>query len=72
MNDFYDLSGLSDEEIKNAFIKCFNQREGKIVLSFLKRMTQERYLGPDSTNEQLRHLEGQRYLFGYICSQCKK
>ena len=72
MNDFYDIRGLKDEEIKNAFIKCFEQREGKIVLSFLKRMTQERYLGPECTNEQLRHLEGQRYLFGYICSQCKK
>ena len=71
MQEFYDISGLSDEEVKNAFAKCFVSREGRIVLSFLKRMTQERYLGPEASNEQLRHLEGQRYLYGYICAQCK-
>lgn len=64
----YDTTKMSDSEIKQAFQKCFVGREGKIVLSFLRRITLERYLGPDSTHEQLRHLEGQRNLVGYISS----
>ena len=71
MPDFYDIREMSDTEIKNAFMKCFMTREGKIVLSFLRKMTQEIYLGPEVSNEQMRHFEGQRYLYGYICSQCK-
>lgn len=64
----YDTTKMSDLEIKQAFAKCFTTREGKIVLSFLLRITLERYLGPDSTSEQLRHLEGQRQLVSYIKS----
>lgn len=68
MFERYDTSQMSDSEIKQAFQKCFTGREGKIVLSFLRRITLERYLGPDSSSEQLRHLEGQRNLVGHICS----
>lgn len=64
--DEIDTVHLSDEEIRQAFARCFNSREGRIVLSFLKRLTLERYLGPDSSADALRHLEGQRYLVGYI------
>jgi len=71
MQEFYDVGPMSAQEIKNAFVKCFNSREGRIVLSFLRKMTQERFLGPEVSNEQMRHIEGQRYLFGYICSQCE-
>lgn len=66
MNPFFDTRDLSDDEIKTAFIKCFLSREGKIVLSFLNRITLERYLGPDSSSDELRHLEGQRHLVSYI------
>ena len=59
---------MPDEEIRWAFAKCFNTREGQIVLAVLKRMTQERYLGPDSSADALRHLEGQRQLVGYMLS----
>ncbi len=71
MQEFYDVGPMSAQEIKNAFVKCFASRDGRIVLSFLRKMTQEKYLGPDVSNEQMRHIEGQRYLFGYICSQCE-
>lgn len=66
MTEQYNTKEMADEEIHTAFAKCFNSREGKIVLSFLKRMTLERYLGPDCTTDELRHLEGQRHLVGYI------
>jgi len=72
MTESYDISGLSEEEIKIAFMKCFDSREGRIVLSFLKRMTMERFMGPEVSDAGLRHLEGQRYLVGYICAQAKK
>lgn len=68
MMDSYDTSKMSEDEIRKAFAKCFISREGRIVLSFLRRITLERYLGPDSTSEQLRHLEGQRQLVSYIHS----
>lgn len=64
----YDPRDLSDAELRQAFARCFNSREGRIVLAVLKRMTLERYLGPDSTPEALRHLEGQRQLVGYMLS----
>lgn len=63
-----DTAQLSDEEIRRSFARCFNNREGLIVLSHLRRLTLERYLGPDISSDALRHLEGQRYLVGYICS----
>ena len=64
----YDTRKMSDKEIKQAFNKCFITREGEIVLSFLRRITLERYLGPESSNDELRHLEGQRHLVNYIIS----
>lgn len=66
MAELYNTKGMDDEQIHQAFAKCFTTREGKIVLSFLQRMTLERYLGPDCTTDELRHLEGQRHLVGYI------
>ena len=64
----YNIAAMPDEEIRWAFAKCFKTREGQIVLAVLKRMTQERYLGPDSSADALRHLEGQRQLVGYMLS----
>lgn len=71
MNKDYDTKQMSDEELRLSFAKCFGTREGAIALSFLKRITQERYLGPDCTADELRHLEGQRHLVSYILSLCK-
>lgn len=61
-----DISQMDDAEIRRCFAKCFTTREGRIVLSHLYRMTLERTLGPDSSSDELRHLEGQRHLVGYI------
>lgn len=62
MNNNYNTSTMSNDELSQAFAKCFITREGKIVLSFLRRITIERYLGPDASHDELRHLEGQRHL----------
>ncbi len=67
-----DTSQMTDEEIRKSFQKCFHGKEGAIVLSYLKRLTLERYLGPDISTDALRHLEGQRYLVGYILSLCRQ
>lgn len=64
----YDTKQMDDIEIRQAFAKCFISREGGIVLSFLRRITLERYLGADSTSDELRHLEGQRHLVSYMQS----
>lgn len=66
MSNRYDTRSMSDEELRQAFTKCFITREGQIALSFLSRITLERYLGPDCTADELRHLEGQRHLVSYI------
>ena len=62
----YDPPQMSEAQIREAFVKCFSSREGRIVLSYLKRLTQERYLGPESSSDALRHLEGQRHLVAII------
>lgn len=62
----YDTREMSEEEIKKAFVRCFISREGKIVLSFLRRQTIERFLGPDVEDRHLRDLEGQRRLVRQI------
>lgn len=63
---FEDTSQMTDAEIRASYARCFTTREGRIVLSHLYRMTLGRTLGPDSTSDELRHLEGQRQLVGYI------
>lgn len=62
----YDTIQMSDEEIKKAFVRCFISKEGKIVLSYLRRQTIERCLGADAEDRHLRDLEGQRRLVRQI------
>ncbi len=62
----FDISKMSDEQVRQAFVNCFISREGKIVLSFLKKITLNRFLGPHSTADELRYLEGQRQLVAQI------
>ena len=66
MSEYYATGQMSDEEIRTAYARCFQTREGRIVLSHLRRITLERYLGPDSSSEELRHMEGQRHLVSAV------
>ncbi|MEX1306343.1 MAG: hypothetical protein WEA84_14400 [Rhodovibrionaceae bacterium] len=51
-----------------AFARCFAGRQGDLALSHLRRLTQQRHLGPEASDTALRHLEGQRQLVAYIAS----
>ena len=68
----YNNLPTSDKEVKAAFQKMSKTKEGTVVLSFLCKITLDRFLGPDATDAQLRHLEGQRQLVSYILSQSYK
>ena len=55
-----------------AFARLFARPEAKTVIQYLKRMTQERALGPDATDNELRFLEGQRALVKQMLSLMKQ
>jgi D-mannonate dehydratase len=56
----------AENDLVLAFARCFRGRDGERVLAHLRRLTIERRLGPDCSNAELRHLEGQRHLAAYI------
>lgn len=63
MTDWQNNSyGMNETEIRQAFAKCFMSGEGRKVLSFLRKITVERSLGANATDNELRYLEGQRQL----------
>ena len=53
-------------ELAHAFARCFGSPEGETALRHLADMTLRRALGPDASDAQLRHLEGQRQLVAYV------
>lgn len=60
------------EDMARAFARCFRERDGEQVLDHLRAVTLERSLGPNATDSQLRHLEGQRQLVSYILGQVER
>lgn len=66
----HELSTSSDdsqlEDLSRAFRECFHSASGQTVLSHLRAMTLDRFLGPMVPDSVLRHLEGQRHLTAYI------
>ena len=50
----------------------FNTVSGKQVLKYLKSLTIEAVAGPNISNEELRHLEGQRFVVGLIQRRINK
>ena len=55
-----------DREISANVAQVFESATGKEVLRYLRSITIEMVNGPNVTNEELRHMEGQRYLVGLI------
>lgn len=57
-----------DAEVRlNAAVhECFATPSGIEVLKWLRRITIESVGGPDITNDQLRHIEGQRFIVGVL------
>lgn len=58
-----------DREISQNIASLFETETGKAVLKYLRSITIEMVNGPNVTTEELRHLEGQRYLVGLIESR---
>lgn len=62
----YDPAKAEQREIEKAFARLFMSDDGQKVLSHLQVITFNRALGPASSEEQLRYLEGQRSLVATI------
>lgn len=55
-----------DEKISRDLNSLFKTPNGKSVLKYLRSITIESVQGPNASDAELRHLEGQRYLVGLI------
>jgi len=64
--DGYQRSKQVDTQISQNVAEIFNTPTGKEVLRYLRSVTIEMVNGPNVTTEELRHLEGQRYIVGLI------
>lgn len=64
--DGYQRSKQLDVQISQNVAEIFNTPTGKEVLRYLRSITIEMVNGPNVTTEELRHLEGQRYIVGLI------
>tara|TARA_Y100000816_G_C26010210_1_gene528145 strand:+ start:521 stop:784 length:264 start_codon:yes stop_codon:yes gene_type:complete len=55
-----------EDKISLNFGHLFSQPTGQEVIKYLRSITIEMVSGPNITTDELRHLEGQRYLVGLI------
>ena len=55
-----------DQQISENIASLFGSATGQAVLQYLRSITIEMVNGPNVTTEELRHMEGQRYLVGLI------
>ncbi len=55
-----------DVEISKNIAQIFNTPTGKAVLQYLRSVTIEMVNGPNVSTEELRHIEGQRYIVGLL------
>jgi hypothetical protein len=60
------ISRLEQKDIERSFARLFSTDEGKKVLAWLQVMTFQRTGGINTTDDQLRHMEGQRSLMASI------
>lgn len=60
--------GRSQEQertLNGAFKECFQTPAGETVMEYLRQMVGQ-VCGPEASDGQIRHLEGQRFLFALI------
>lgn len=55
-----------DKQISQNVAEVFSSPTGKEVLRYLRSITIEMVNGPNVTTEELRHVEGQRYIVGLL------
>lgn len=61
-----ELAKTEVREVEKAFARLFSSDDGRKVLAHLQVMTFQRALGPGTSDEQLRYLEGQRAMVASI------
>ena len=64
--DGYQRKTEDDVIVSKNVAQIFESPTGKEVLRYLRSITIEMVNGPNVTTEELRHLEGQRYIVGLI------
>lgn len=64
--DGYQRKSDQDVHISQNIAQIFQSPTGKEVLKYLRSITIEMVHGPNVTTEELRHIEGQRYIVGLI------
>jgi len=64
--DGYQRTQSADEQISQNMAQLFSSDTGKEVLRYLRTITIEIVHGANTTTEELRHIEGQRYIVGLI------
>ena len=67
--DGYPRTQEQDHKISLDLASTFNTPSGLATLQYLKSITIESISGANITNEELRHLEGQRYLVALIAKR---
>lgn len=58
--------GETEKELNQLVAQVFSTDSGKEVLRYLRSITIEMVNGPQVSTEELRHLEGQRFIVGLI------
>jgi hypothetical protein len=64
--DNFPRTKEDDDTISRNLNSVFKTPNGKAVLKYLRSITIESVQGPNASDAELRHLEGQRYLVGLI------
>lgn len=64
--DGYQRSAEADLQISQNVAQVFSSPTGKEVLRYLRSITIEMVHGANVSTEELRHVEGQRYLVGLL------
>tara|TARA_R100000458_G_scaffold57904_1_gene64901 strand:- start:41 stop:328 length:288 start_codon:yes stop_codon:yes gene_type:complete len=64
--DNYKRKPADEENLNTLFYKMFNTAGGSEILKYLKSITMDSVAGPEISDTQLRHLEGQRFIVGLI------
>lgn len=59
-------SSTLEERVDETFLSCFTSPSGVEVLKILRAQFINTILGPTSTDQELRHREGARYVVAYI------
>lgn len=60
------VSKLEQKEMDRCFARLFSSEDGKKVLAFLQLITFHRAAGVNTSDDQLRYMEGQRSMVATI------